>query len=783
MRPFYIFFLFSLPGIWACKKSEPDSPGPQGPWQELVIPGETVGFGAEFLDPAEYEKIQLIREPLIKENPQSRIQKDPVLAKTYDLSPKMPPVGNQGLQSSCTAWAAAYAARSYFHKVLTNHNYVDNSGKRNDAGVFSPAFVYNQINGGNDRGAFSSNALELIKTIGVCTWADMPYADNDYLKQPDNLQKQKAASYKIKDWGRINVAANTFKKFLYFDYPIIISGVLDQNFFDLPHKDERGEYIWKERSSFKAGHAMVVVGYDDDRKAFKVQNSWGTSWANKGYIWIAYDLIQAVVREAYVMVIDDSSILTPPTVETGEATVSPDGKISFSGAVTKLGDAPVTGLGICISDNRRELPVIPNYIHIEEVGHTPYDFTFTTQLAADTIWYRAFAQTVSGTVYGETAHIAVGNGGNNTGIDKNMLVFTNSYGDNYAINADDGSLIWEVKSKYGDGSPWGQGGVIADGTFAVESDGLRGFDLAEGKLKWKSSAFSPPSESRTSPVAIDGLVIYQGANQVYALDAASGIVKWTIDVRSLGSSDSRTQSFGLSLTKDGRVTFNVSSLDKPAHSKLFFINDPKTGKSLTPLDNHGEPVHDNPFFDNNFMVISNGMGEIKAFSLAPSPKLLWKSNEINSASTTMVGEAVIGYGTKSIKALDKTTGAKLWEYTPEVGSIAYRQWSVSGNYVCMVVTRLTGPFGGDVFLHVVQANTGKLVWSKEIEASSLTVPLSAESKIYVKTDRGLVAFDIRNGNEVWKSPIAFRFNSAEPDPMCLVTKEGKSYYIPSSGMN
>jgi C1A family cysteine protease len=34
---------------------------------------------------------------------------------------------------------------------------------------------------------------------------------------------------------------------------------------------------------------MVLVGYDDDRKAFRVQNSWGTGWGDQGRVWLAYD--------------------------------------------------------------------------------------------------------------------------------------------------------------------------------------------------------------------------------------------------------------------------------------------------------------------------------------------------------------------------------------------------------------------------------------------------------------------------------------------------------------
>ena len=45
-----------------------------------------------------------------------------------------------------------------------------------------------------------------------------------------------------------------------------------------------------------------IIGYDDVKKAFKVMNSWGTSWCEAGYGWIDYDFLpQTGDLGAYVM--------------------------------------------------------------------------------------------------------------------------------------------------------------------------------------------------------------------------------------------------------------------------------------------------------------------------------------------------------------------------------------------------------------------------------------------------------------------------------------------------
>jgi len=37
------------------------------------------------------------------------------------------------------------------------------------------------------------------------------------------------------------------------------------------------------------GHAMLIVGYDNTKNAFKIINSWGTNWGDNGYSWVNYN--------------------------------------------------------------------------------------------------------------------------------------------------------------------------------------------------------------------------------------------------------------------------------------------------------------------------------------------------------------------------------------------------------------------------------------------------------------------------------------------------------------
>jgi C1A family cysteine protease len=39
------------------------------------------------------------------------------------------------------------------------------------------------------------------------------------------------------------------------------------------------------------GHAVALVGFNDDRRVFIVRNSWGASWGDQGYFYMPYEFI------------------------------------------------------------------------------------------------------------------------------------------------------------------------------------------------------------------------------------------------------------------------------------------------------------------------------------------------------------------------------------------------------------------------------------------------------------------------------------------------------------
>ncbi len=46
--------------------------------------------------------------------------------------------------------------------------------------------------------------------------------------------------------------------------------------------------VFNEQNPEEPQHAVVIIGWDDSKKAWLIKNSWGRGWGEKGYMWIAW---------------------------------------------------------------------------------------------------------------------------------------------------------------------------------------------------------------------------------------------------------------------------------------------------------------------------------------------------------------------------------------------------------------------------------------------------------------------------------------------------------------
>jgi hypothetical protein len=163
--------------------------------------------------------------------------------------------------------------------------------------VFSPTYVYNQINGGRDGGTTIGKALELVKDQGCATVRDFPHI-RDATRQPDARVRSRARPFRIKSYRPIPKEPESIKGQLARGRPVVIGAYVDQ-----PFHGWTGGKVYKTYSGKPLGkHAMVVVGYDDTKGggAFKLMNSWGVGWGDKGFCWVSYGALRSMIGVAYV---------------------------------------------------------------------------------------------------------------------------------------------------------------------------------------------------------------------------------------------------------------------------------------------------------------------------------------------------------------------------------------------------------------------------------------------------------------------------------------------------
>jgi C1A family cysteine protease len=215
-----------------------------------------------------------------------------------------PPVepNGQGNECSCVSWAIAYTARSFY----LNTSFTNANGSINYASVCSPEYMYNQtkISLDCEKGSYfiSSDgklgALDLLVQQGVCKWKDMPYTDEGCAIQPNSSQKSSALSAKISKYEQVaGFSTLEIKKLLLSQTPIIIGAMVDEGFVNATKS-----FVWNSKKGKDlGGHALVIMGYDDAKNAFKIQNSWTTSWGDSGYSWLDYNYYNQVVFEAFII--------------------------------------------------------------------------------------------------------------------------------------------------------------------------------------------------------------------------------------------------------------------------------------------------------------------------------------------------------------------------------------------------------------------------------------------------------------------------------------------------
>ena len=162
--------------------------------------------------------------------------------------------------------------------------------------IFSPTFIYNQVNQGVDQGSRVDRVLDLLMNQGAATLSTAPYRPKDFLTQPPSDAKAEAESFKIASfvvledgpWIRQALAEGYIVMCCVRTNPVFSSGRYSSY---TPELHAQGQAA-RRPDQPHGFHAMAIVGYNDERNAFLFMNSWGYKWGEKGFVWVDYEVLK-----------------------------------------------------------------------------------------------------------------------------------------------------------------------------------------------------------------------------------------------------------------------------------------------------------------------------------------------------------------------------------------------------------------------------------------------------------------------------------------------------------
>ena len=276
------------------------------------------------------------------------------LASSCDLSnkPYFPPIGDQEWLGSCCSWATTYYQFGY----QVGYQIAEEEGLGEDDEFtplqFSPKFVYNLVNGGQNTGSSFYDNYDILETRGAALFSDFEPNTNtaplEYREWCTNVTVQeRALEHKVTnrrfhyiidedDFDPCPIVSPSSDEILiiksllstnhiltfrtnygWFIYnssnPVYPDGVSNSNWiYDTVSNPSNNDKvcIMCNNNSPNGGngtyHALSIVGYDDniwydynhdglqspsEMGALKIANSHGTEYGNSGFMWVMYDAL------------------------------------------------------------------------------------------------------------------------------------------------------------------------------------------------------------------------------------------------------------------------------------------------------------------------------------------------------------------------------------------------------------------------------------------------------------------------------------------------------------
>ncbi|MDR1159107.1 MAG: C1 family peptidase, partial [Syntrophomonadaceae bacterium] len=198
------------------------------------------------------------------------------------------PVKDQGRYGTCVGQAAAGLKE-----------FEENRERPYERQVSSAAYAYSECRkfmSGKDLlapGAFPRDVMKVLREYGCVDESVMPYSmiKNDVAPLPDPVPfRALAGAQKIVSYARLYTLED-IKEAVFREGVVLTAAFVTDSFVN----PKNGAFIDKAEGAVKGGHAFLIIGWNDylDYQGttgfFRIRNSWGEEWGEKGHAWLSYD--------------------------------------------------------------------------------------------------------------------------------------------------------------------------------------------------------------------------------------------------------------------------------------------------------------------------------------------------------------------------------------------------------------------------------------------------------------------------------------------------------------
>lgn len=266
-------------------------------------------------------------------------------------------VKNQGLPSNCGSCFAFGAAATYESNFLIANGHL----KPADVDVSEQHLV--SCSTGSCDGSILSETLPWMKKHRLESEAAMPYqgAGADFECPYDDA----ATNYATEDWGYVDPGNMLFPSIQKIKNAMCAHGAIvscikaNGTGFDTWWGKSENNVLVERIADKTTNHIISIIGWDDNKHAWLIKNSWGTGWGHNGFGWIDYESINVGYDACWIdpkpilkktisikNLLGKGSFITRITVTYKVNHISPVKKAEFPVGTAKIFEIPIAATDI-----------------------------------------------------------------------------------------------------------------------------------------------------------------------------------------------------------------------------------------------------------------------------------------------------------------------------------------------------------------------------------------------------------------------------------------------------